>query len=205
VASHDDRRAAILLLALAFAGVVVRFAVGGAAAPGAVGYREAGGERPGQDSVAAQSIRLARPLGSDERIDVDRANVHDLTRLPRIGPALAARIVADREVHGAFGSLERLDRVPGVGPSLLEAVRRHVTFSGRARPVRAGDRAPRVRVNQASEEELARLPGIGPVRARDIVDDRRRRGPFRNIDDLQRVPGIGPSTVERLKERVRIP
>jgi competence protein ComEA len=73
---------------------------------------------------------LSRPLAPGERIDVDRADVTDLTRLPRIGPALAQRIVAWRERHGPFGSLARLDSVSGIGPALLDAIQSYVSFSG---------------------------------------------------------------------------
>ncbi|MGH7699677.1 MAG: ComEA family DNA-binding protein, partial [Gemmatimonadales bacterium] len=64
-----------------------------------------------------------------EQIDLDRADVTEITRLPRIGPALAQRIVAWRTAHGPFGGLARLDSVPGIGPKLLEAVRPYVKFS----------------------------------------------------------------------------
>jgi competence protein ComEA len=64
-----------------------------------------------------------------EKIDLDRADVSEITRLPRVGPALAQRIVAWREQHGAFGSLTRLDSVSGVGPALLKAIQPFVSFS----------------------------------------------------------------------------
>jgi competence protein ComEA len=65
-----------------------------------------------------------------EHIDVDRADVTELTRLPRVGPALAHRIVAWRERHGPFGTLARLDSVSGIGPALLDAIQPYVSFSG---------------------------------------------------------------------------
>jgi DNA uptake protein ComE-like DNA-binding protein len=69
-------------------------------------------------------------------VDVDVADVTTLERLPRIGPALAARIVVDRADHGPFGSIEGLQRVRGVGPKLAELLRARVTFSGAPRPFR---------------------------------------------------------------------
>lgn len=146
MATAENRRAAILLLLLAAAGLVVRFWQVPGAAPGAVAY-SAPGPRPTRDSVAARALRLARPLGEGERIDVDRASAEELARLPRVGPGLAVRIVADREAHGPFGSLEALDRVSGVGPTLLAAIRAHAVFSaaglvsadsGRPHPATAG-------------------------------------------------------------------
>jgi len=67
-------------------------------------------------------------------VDLDRADSAALERLPRIGPALAARIVADRRSHGDFGSLEALQRVRGIGPKLAQLLRPHVTFSGMPSP-----------------------------------------------------------------------
>jgi competence ComEA-like helix-hairpin-helix protein len=87
------------------------------------------GER-GLRETARAAARLARPLLPGERIDLDRADVTEITRLPRIGPAFAQRIVAWREQHGRFGSLARFDSVPGVGPRLLETLRPYVMFSG---------------------------------------------------------------------------
>jgi competence protein ComEA len=62
-----------------------------------------------------------------------------------------------------------------------------------------------VSLNTASEAELAQLPGIGAIRAAAIVADRKRQGPFRQLDDLTRVSGIGEGTVARLRGRVRVP
>ncbi len=205
MASRDDVRAALLLLSLLCAGTAVRTCRGHAVAPGAVGYRETAAVRPTADTLAARAERLSRPLAPGETIDVDRASAEELTRLPRIGPALAQRIVADRTTRGSFGSLAELDRVSGIGPALLGGLRRHVTFSGPVPTDRPARQPVRVRVNAASVDELARLPGIGPARAAAIVASRRRHGPFRRVEDLRRVPGIGPKTVEQLRNLVQLP
>jgi competence ComEA-like helix-hairpin-helix protein len=131
----DDRRAALLLSLLALAGAGVRYVLApGATAPGDV--QIAAVDTPphrlatGLQETARAAVRLARPLQPGERVDLDGADVTEITRLPRVGPALAQRIVAWRAAHGPFGSLERLDSVPGVGPRLLDALRPCVTFSG---------------------------------------------------------------------------
>lgn len=61
----------------------------------------------------------------------------------------------------------------------------------------------RVNPNTATPAELQLLPGIGPARARAIVEERQQRGPFDSVEDLARVHGIGPVTVERLRPYVR--
>lgn len=56
-----------------------------------------------------------------------------------------------------------------------------------------------VDINEADAADLETLPGIGPVKAVDIVDHRDRLGPFAALDGLTAVTGIGPKTVDRLR------
>jgi competence protein ComEA len=79
----------------------------------------------------------SQPLLPVVPIDLDVASAAEIEALPRIGPVLARRIVADRAANGPFGSIEGLTRVSGVGPSLASALRARVTFSGTARPSNA--------------------------------------------------------------------
>jgi competence protein ComEA len=70
-------------------------------------------------------------MGTKERmllqipLDPDLLGPADWTELPGIGPVLAGRIIADRHNNGAFGSLEGLLRVPGIGPGRLAAIRKY--------------------------------------------------------------------------------
>lgn len=59
-------------------------------------------------------------------------------------------------------------------------------------------------LNTATLEDLERLPGIGPKRARAILDQRARQGRFRQIEDLMKVKGIGRATIRRLRPLVRV-
>jgi competence protein ComEA len=55
-----------------------------------------------------------------------------------------------------------------------------------------------VNLNDATEEQLTLLPGIGPGKARAIAE-RRHAHPFRRIDELIKVKGIGRKTFGRLR------
>lgn len=55
-----------------------------------------------------------------------------------------------------------------------------------------------ININEATPGELELLPGIGPVLAARIVEDRTRNGPFTTFDDLLRVPGIGERTLQSM-------
>jgi hypothetical protein len=72
------------------------------------------------------------PQAASPPVDLDTATEPEIEALPRIGPALATRIIASRDSLGPFGSLEGLRRVRGIGPAMLKTLGPHVTFSGRA-------------------------------------------------------------------------
>jgi len=204
-----ERRALILLLTLAVAGHAVRLVV---TRPGeAPGEIELVRALPGQSPLAHKdsTIALARPLDPGERIDLDRATALEIARLPRVGPGLAKRIIADREARGPFGSLAGLDRVSGVGAGLLAAIRDHAAFSDSAglvaSPTPLAPSAGMVSLNAASAAELASIPGIGRRRAEAIVRDRQRNGPFASVDALSRIPGIKPALLARVRQTLQVP
>jgi competence protein ComEA len=229
VFTRDERRALLFLLGLTAVGGAVR-ALRPAAAPGAPYIPPAelvAGDPVRQAALSTRAEQLAQPLAPGERVDVDRATAVELERLPRVGPALARRIVDDREANGPFGSLDGLGRVSGVGPAMRRELERWVSFSGigRAVPATAPMSSPSasippqspvasreaacasgpVRLNAASAAELACLPGIGPALAARIVADRAARGPYGEVQALERVPGIGPALVRRVAPRAIAP
>jgi len=60
-------------------------------------------------------------------INLNTATQAELETLPRIGPALAAEIIAYREANGGFTSIADLDNVAGIGAATLEGLRPLVT------------------------------------------------------------------------------
>ncbi len=100
----------------------------------------AGGTLEGAD---LRAVNLARPLSdgeqlfvpavgeggtsqapaSDGRIDLNTADQAQLETLPRIGPALARRIIQWREANGRFRSVQDLLAVPGIGEKLLAGLK----------------------------------------------------------------------------------
>lgn len=78
---------------------------------------------------AAPSAGSAPPAGTGggQPVSLGSATAEQLETLPRIGPALAARILAYRAAHGAFRSVDELGEVGGIGPRTLEGLRDLVT------------------------------------------------------------------------------
>jgi comEA protein len=72
---------------------------------------------------AADSLTVLRLAEKSAPVNINTASGPELETLDGIGPVLAARIIAYREQHGPFRSVNDLDDVPGIGPKRLEAVR----------------------------------------------------------------------------------
>lgn len=73
----------------------------------------------------------------DEVIDLNAADTYDLDRLPGIGPAKAEAILAYREEHGPFQSVDDLLSVSGIGEVTLENLRPYVTAGSAAETAEA--------------------------------------------------------------------
>ncbi|HYR12012.1 MAG TPA: helix-hairpin-helix domain-containing protein [Longimicrobium sp.] len=164
------------------------------------------------DSVE-RAERRSTPLAPGERIDPNTASADELDRLPKVGPALAQRIVDWRASHGAFRTMADLDSVPGVGPALLRDAGPHLALA--PAPSTAGNR-------EQGTGNSGQQPGRALSSTRDpsqsaasVADwDRSRKrsasspgaqsGPVEvnraTAEELATLPGIGPALARRIVE-----
>lgn len=101
------------------------------------------------DDAARDTVNLARPVSDGEQIvvsvvgteaqgptgggggsmatggliDLNTATREQLDTLPRVGPAMADRIIEWRETNGRFTSIDDLQSVPGIGDKMIAALR----------------------------------------------------------------------------------
>ena len=89
--------------------------------------------------ASTQSVNLARILvdgeqlvvssqqvfaeEQDSKISINGATVEKLDELPGVGPSIAAKIIDHREKIGRFRSIEQLVEVSGIGSKMLENIK----------------------------------------------------------------------------------
>tara|TARA_B100000315_G_C14530551_1_gene565936 strand:- start:228 stop:560 length:333 start_codon:yes stop_codon:yes gene_type:complete len=57
-------------------------------------------------------------------------------------------------------------------------------------------------VNQDSQKDLEKLPGVGGAIAQRIISYREQSGPFLSVEDLKKVKGIGDKKIQSIKDKV---
>lgn len=61
-----------------------------------------------------------------------------------------------------------------------------------------------VDLNSANQAQLETVNGVGPVKAKAIIEYRTKHGPFKSVDDLQKVTGFGKKSVDKLRGEVAV-
>lgn len=147
-----------------------------------------------------------------------------LQKIPGIGPKRAAQILALRQ-QGEIVSVDDLIKVKGIGPKTLERIRPYFVADSTAttghdispaqvdstktlhkksdKKSRVAQNPHPVNINTAGVDELCTIPGIGPVKAQAIINERKTGGSFTKPDDLLRVKGIGPKTLVKMEPYLR--
>jgi competence protein ComEA len=61
-----------------------------------------------------------------------------------------------------------------------------------------------VDLNTANQAQLESVTGIGPAKAKAIIDYRSKNGPFKSLEDLEKVDGFGKKSIEKMKAELSV-
>ncbi len=81
-------------------------------------------------TVAFTLLAIPAAAAAGKVVNINTASVEQLSLLPRIGPAVAARIVDFRAANGAFKATEELMLVRGIGERSFELLKPYLATSG---------------------------------------------------------------------------
>ncbi len=71
-------------------------------------------------------------------------------------------------------------------------------------PMAGSTTMKKINVNLATAEELLQLEGIGPSKAKAIIEYREKNGPYRSVDELANVSGIGEKMLAKFRDQITI-
>ncbi|HHU91760.1 MAG TPA: ComEA family DNA-binding protein [Halanaerobiaceae bacterium] len=136
--------------------------------------------------------------------EVINSGVYELERGARVIDALMAA--------GGATSLANLDLINLAAPisdgekiyipSVIEKLNQLYQGGSTASSSSSGGAAGKININTADATELQKLSGIGPGKAKSIIDYRTKNGPFKSVDDLLQVSGIGEKTLEKIRDEI---
>lgn len=62
----------------------------------------------------------------------------------------------------------------------------------------------KININTAGEEQLMQLSGIGPSKAKAIIDYRNKNGKFTKLEEIMNVTGIGPNLYKQFEDKISL-
>lgn len=114
-----------------------------------------------------------------------------------------ARVYQLLELGGGFR--EEADREAiNLARPLYDGEQIYVSSIGESPALPTGGSSMKININKASAAELTALPGIGEVRANQIVAHREKHGFFTDITEIMDVSGIGEATFNNIAELITV-
>jgi len=199
----DARFGVIALVVVAVVAGVVWYRVG------ISGGDSDAGARPSASATRARSLPVTSTTQEAAEVVVHVAGA--VTRPGVVELPLGSRVIDAVEAAGGGLSDADLDRL-NLAAKIVDGQRVLVPHVGEltvAEPDSVlGDPSATagglVNLNTATAAQLEELPGIGPVLAGAIIDERESRGGFRSVNELRDVRGIGEKRFADLRERVAV-
>ncbi len=164
-------------------------------------------EAPSQASRAVQSSTAA---ALNKAVDLNQATAEELTKLPKIGPSTAEKIVQDRQANGLYKSLADLDRVSGIGRGTLVKLSGIVTINGQTaiyegKSSDTQKNTAHLSINQATYDELEAIRGVSPKLAGQILQLRLdHSGRLTRLEDLKEIPGVTDAKLKSLARDLKV-
>lgn len=124
-----------------------------------------------------------------QMIDINAASKEDLIKVYGIGEALSDRILKQKEILGGFVSMDQMQDIWGLSPEVVEKLNERFRVE-KVPPVK------KIKINDASLNELKQFPYFRYAIAKEIVTYRSMNNGINSIEDLTKIKGF---PVEKVK------
>ena len=112
--------------------------------------------------------------------DINFATAEDFMNIPGIGEAFANRIITERDKYKGFLSLNQVDDIWGLSPAAIQNLKKYFKIQNITE-------VPKLKINDASINEISKLPYLRYSIAKEIVIFRSKFGDYKSINDLEKV------------------
>ena len=137
-----------------------------------------------------QSVVFREKANRQQLIELNVADSQQLERLPRIGPALARRIITYRNRLGGFIEIGQLREVWGLQDSVFEAIQSFFVVDSQ--------KITRIEINSVSLEALRVHPYFGYRTAQAIVAFRNQHGTYDSLEEIQQIISIDEKSYRKI-------
>ncbi|WP_070120732.1 helix-hairpin-helix domain-containing protein [Bacillus marinisedimentorum] len=154
----------------------------------------------GTGSITENPEKPANPVVIDIKGEVKNPGVYRLMEGDRVEDAVnkAGGLTADADQTQVNLASKAIDGMMIVIPKTGE-------HSGGSTDSSAADSSGKVNINMANAEQLQTIPGVGPSKAKMILEYREKNGPFETAEDLLEVSGIGEKSLENMDGYIEVP
>lgn len=120
--------------------------------------------------------------------DINNCTMEELLGLPGINMAEAQTIMRERANRNGFTNVDEMGRLLQLQPHIIEKLREMVAFN-----------TAKLDINNASEEKIAELPGVGPILAKKAIALRRSQEGFASVEAFVEALGLRSEFADRIK------
>lgn len=139
-----------------------------------------------------QTIVVGKKANRQQLIELNAADSQQLERLPRIGPAMARRIIAYRIRLGGFIEIGQLREVWGIQDSVFEAIQSYFTVDAK--------KITLIDINTESLEALRLHPYFGYRTAQALIAYRNQHGNFNSLEEIQQIISIDEKIYRKIMQ-----
>jgi len=208
----DEQKILIFLIFFGFMGFIIKYT----------------GLIADENKESTDSLKVILKKDYEIKYDLKNVTKKELMSIPGIGDKRASDILSYREENG-FSNKRDLLNIKGIGEKSYQKIEKYFIYFGeisetgnqekidkKIKIKESNERksvskkeivhisTEKIDINTADESMLITLKGIGPAKAKKIIELRKELGSFSSIEQIMQVKGIGQKTFDKLRDQIYV-